>query len=408
MITALEQFPISEYQSRIQKCRDAMNQNFPQVGGMLVCSRLNIYYLTGTLGVGLLWIPNDNREPILLLRKGLERAKVESPIKQIYQFKSYKEIRTICEEAGSPLSSTIAIEKKAFTWTMAEMFQQRVPGINCLSCDGILEKLRSIKSEWERKKIRICGERHKRILEDILPQELSSGHSELEIAHLIWKHCFEHGHQGMLRCNNPGEELFLGYVSVGESGNYPSYFNGALTGRGIHPAVPFMGDAGVIWKKHMLLAVDIGFMLEGYQTDKTQIFWSGPVSSIPDKIKRAQDRCKSIYEKVFSMLQPGVTPEEVWNVAKKESQSIESPATFMGTGKDAVPFLGHGIGLTIDEYPVFAAGFKEPLQEGMVIAIEPKISLPGLGTVGLEHTLEITATGVRSLTGTNLDIIPVE
>lgn len=408
MITALEQFPLSECHARVSKCRDAMRQVFPEVGGMLVCSRINIYYLTGSLGVGLLWIPNSDKEPILLLRKGIERAKVESPIKQIYPFKSYKELITICEEAGSPLSSSIAIEKKAFTWAMAEMFQQRISGINCLSCDGILEKIRSIKSEWELKKIRICGERHRRILEDILPQHISSGHSELELAHLIWKFSFELGHQGILRCNNHGEELFLGFISAGESGNYPSYFNGALTGRGIHPAVPFMGDAGVIWKKHMLLAVDIGFMLEGYQTDKTQLFWSGSISSVPDKIKRAQNNCISIYEKVISMLKPGITPEEVWNAAKKESECIDNSTTFMGAAKDAVPFLGHGIGLTVDEYPVFATGFNKPLQEGMVVAIEPKISLPGLGVVGLEHTLEITATGVRSLTGNNVDIIPIE
>lgn len=59
----------------------------------------------------------------------------------------------------------------------------------------------------------------------------------------------------------------------------------------------------------------------------------------------------------------------------------------MGLGRDKVPFLGHGIGLTVDETPVFAKGFTAPLEQGMVVAIEPKIGIPGSGMVGLEHTL---------------------
>lgn len=408
MVTALEQFPESEYISRIQACRTGMEQEIPEAGGMLVCSRINIYYVTGTLGVGLLWIPKEYGEPILLLRKGIERAKLESPIKKFFSFKSYKELPELCADAGSPLSSIIAVEKNAFSWTMAEMFQQRLPSNTCISCDRILRKIRSIKSEWELKKIRICGERHKNILETLLPQTITVGQSELEIAHSLWRHSFIAGHQGILRCSNHGEELFLGFISAGESGNYPSYFNGALSLRGVHPAIPFMGDAGTIWKTRMLLSVDFGFMLEGYQTDKTQIYWSGPASSIPDSVRKAQDLCISIYENACSRLHPGVTPEEIWNSAQKEAQSIEGHATFMGVGKDAVPFLGHGIGLTIDEYPVFAKGFNEPLQEGMVVAIEPKMSILGLGTVGIENTLEITSNGARSVTGNNIEIIPVE
>ena len=44
----------------------------------------------------------------------------------------------------------------------------------------------------------------------------------------------------------------------------------------------------------------------------------------------------------------------------------------------------------------------------MVVAIEPKIGIPGIGMVGLEHTLEITASGSRSLTGTETGLIGID
>ena len=62
-------------------------------------------------------------------------------------------------------------------------------------------------------------------------------------------------------------------------------------------------------------------------------------------------------------------------------------------------FLGHSIGLVMDEAPALAKGFKEVLEPGMTFAVEPKIALPGLGMVGTENTYVITEKGVRSLTG---------
>ena len=35
----------------------------------------------------------------------------------------------------------------------------------------------------------------------------------------------------------------------------------------------------------------------------------------------------------------------------------------MGFGGRRVQFLGHGIGLEVDEMPVIASGFDEPLEE---------------------------------------------
>ena len=71
---------------------------------------------------------------------------------------------------------------------------------------------------------------------------------------------------------------------------------------------------------------------------------------------------------------------------------------FMGFGTDQVKFLGHGVGLELDELPVLAAGVKSRLMPGMVIAIEPKFTFPGEGVVGIENTFAITENGLERLT----------
>lgn len=406
MLTALEQLPPNELVHRHERCRNLLSQRLPEAGGLLVSSRILIYYLTGTLGVGLVWLPLEG-EPVLLVRKGMERAKLESPLVHIFPFKSYKEVPSLCAAAESPLSPVIAIDKNGLSWSMAEVLQNRLNQYRFLSGDAILTETRMLKTPWELNKLRLCGERHRKALDEVLPLRIHAGLSELQIAHRAAMTFFECGNSGLLRMNAYGEENFLGYVSAGDSGNYPTYYNGPLGCRGLHPAVPFLGDAGTIWKSEMLLSTDLGFNVEGYNTDKTQTYWSGSPSSIPDDLRRAHDVCIQIYEQITEELKPGSLPEELWNKAVKIANEAGQSEGFMGLGRDKVPFLGHGIGLAVDESPVFAAGFTTPLEAGMVVAIEPKIGIPGRGMTGVEHTLEITEKGARSLTGSTKQILSV-
>ena len=80
----------------------------------------------------------------------------------------------------------------------------------------------------------------------------------------------------------------------------------------------------------------------------------------------------------------------------------------MGLGRNKVSFVGHGIGLAIDEYPALTKGFDRLLEEGMVLAVEPKMGIPGVGMVGVENTFEVTAKGGKSLTGEKYEIICVK
>jgi Xaa-Pro aminopeptidase len=77
----------------------------------------------------------------------------------------------------------------------------------------------------------------------------------------------------------------------------------------------------------------------------------------------------------------------------------------MGAGAERVRFLGHGVGMEIDELPILAPGFDEPLVEGNVVAIEPKFVFPGRGAVGIENMYAVTATGFETMTTASEELI---
>ncbi len=404
MFTAGEHLPNTECIARRQRCRQLLAERVPEAGGLMCFSRLTIYYLTGTFANGLLWLPREG-EALLLVRKGLERCVLESPDTRVALFRSYSEIEALCAQAEVKLSPVIAAEMSGLPWSFADLLKSRLPGVRFVSDDQLTLRVRSVKSPWELGKMRVCGARHHEGLCTILPGKLKPGMSEREISHLIWNVFFELGHCGVLRMGNYGEDVFLGHVSAGENGNYPSHYNGPLGLKGEHPAVPFMGHAGKVWQDDEMLMLDVGFGYEGYNTDKTQMYWPGPASSVPDVVRRAYDLCMEIHDQAASSLRPGIPPSALWETAWKQAAAAGFAEGFMGLGGNKVQFLGHGVGLVIDEHPVLARRFDEPLEEGMVIAVEPKIGLPGLGMVGVENTFEVTPAGGACLTGNSADMI---
>ncbi len=398
--------PLEELEARWTRCRNLLREHLPEADGLVAFSRLNLYYLTGTFANGLFWLPLD-APPILLCRRGVERALIESPLSRVFPFNSYREVPDILKDSGTPLPATSAVEMNGLSWALSNSFRKYLPGNIFLPGDRILALVRATKSERELDLIREAGRRHHRCLTELLPGYLREGMTELEMAHRIFEVFFSEGHQGILRMEGYGEEVFLGHIAAGDSGNYPSVFNGPLGLRGVHPAVPHMGSATKVWKKGEPLAIDNGFMLEGYQTDKTQIYWLGDLGTMPARVRSAHDFCLEMEAWIAARLKPGTPPSGIWDHCLSWAARAGWSDGFMGLAGNKVNFVGHGIGLAVDEYPVLAHGFDLPLETGMVIAVEPKMGIPGVGMVGVENTFEVTPDGGRCLTGGGHEVISV-
>jgi Xaa-Pro aminopeptidase len=131
------------------------------------------------------------------------------------------------------------------------------------------------------------------------------------------------------------------------------------------------------------------------------------LGKIPDIAYDYHKKCVEIQNKTAELMKPG---ETVSSVYEKVTKMIDDDFNkdFMGFGPNKVKFLGHGIGLVVDEYPAIAKGFDEEIRENMVFAIEPKKGIEDFGMVGIENTFLITDKGGVSLTGDKDEIIKVD
>lgn len=404
MFTAGEVLPLSELNLRHERCRELLAKHAPAAQGLMVFGRPTIYYLSGSLANGLFWLPIEG-DPMLLVRKSCDRARLESPLACIRKFHSYSDIAAILAATDQGMPAVIAAEQSALPWHLGQNLTQRLPDVRFIKGDMIVSRTRAVKSDWELEKMRLAGARHHRGLTEILPARIKPGMTERQIAHISWEVFFSLGHGGMVRMSAFGEEVFLGHISAGENGNHPSHYNGPLGVMGEHPAIPYMGNAGRVWRPGDLLSLDIGFCLEGYNTDKTQVYFAGKPPELPLEARRAHDCCLEIQCRTAEMLRPGAAPCDIYQISLEMAEKAGFKEGYMGLGENQVPFLGHGIGLTVDEWPVMAHRFEDPLQENMAIALEPKIGIPGFGMVGAEDTYIVTPQGGQCITGGGSDII---
>lgn len=394
--TPLERLSLEEAALRSAKVREKLFDVAPEASGLLVFSRVNIYYLTGTMACGLYWLPRDGAG-VLLVRKGRERARMESPVEHVALYRSFRDAASLLIDAGCPAGSVIAAEMGGLSWDMANLLQSRMEQFRFVPGDAALRLARAVKTPCELELIREAGRRHAEALSFLLPELISPGMTEWEIARSCMEIMLDLGHGGLMRMSAPGEEIFYGHVAADDSGNYPHYYNGPMGFRGEHPALPCLGG-NTLWRRETPLTVDMGFCYNGYVTDKTQCFWAGTESSLPEAARAAFELCREVQSRAAEELKPGTRPSAIWSEALARAAKTPFADGFMGLGENAVPFLGHSLGLTIDEHPVIAAGFDIPLEKGMVIALEPKVGIPGFGMVGTEDTFEVTESGGKVLT----------
>lgn len=395
----MNKVPIYELETRLKRFREKMDEANPEWEIAVIFSKINLYYLTGTMPEGMLIIPRDN-DAILWVRRSFERAQDESLFPDIRQMDSFRDAAAYYEK----LPDTVFIETEIIPIAMYNRFHKYFKFSKVLPLDFQIASVRSIKSRYEIDLMLKSGQIHRRILEDRVPGILKEGMSEAELAAELYKVMLEEGHHGVARFGMFDTEIGIGHLCFGESSIYPTYFNGPGGNYGMSPAVPVLGNREHKLNRGDLVFIDIGCGFEGYHTDKTMTYMFG--KSLPKEAIEAHKRCVEIQHDIASMLKPGNIPSEIYTRIMRglEPEFLEN---FMGYGTRKVKFLGHGIGLVIDELPVISEGFNEPLQEGMVFAVEPKKGIKGIGMVGIENTFMVTPDGGKCITGDNPGLIPV-
>ncbi len=404
----IKKVPLTELKNRMICFRKHMDTSNPDWEMAVIFRKINLYYFTGTMQDGMLIIPKDG-EATFWVRRSYERALDESLFPNIEPMNSFRDAAGSVSKAskgseGSKLPDVVYLETEVVPLALYQRFQKHFPFKNVKSVDTQIAAVRAVKSEYELSLLREAGKIHKHVLEDLVPDMLREGMSEVDMSTELFSVLVKEGHHGACRFGMFDTEMILGNVCFGESSIYPCYFNGPGGKLGLCPAAPVLGSRDRKLRKGDLVFVDVGCGVDGYHTDKTMTYMFG--SSLPQYAIDLHNKCVAIQNKAASMLKPGAIPSEIYNTIMNGLDE-EFLQNFMGFGDRKVKFLGHGVGLLIDEIPVIADGFDEPLQEGMVFALEPKRGIENIGMVGIENTFIVTAEGGECITGDNPGLIPV-
>jgi len=379
------------FSSRLQKLQDLLAQREIDLAILHYATDL-CYYTGSTLPLYLL-VPRRG-EPRMVARKALARIAEEVPGLPLCEFASSKELAAIFAEAGAGEAARVGLTLDTLSYNTVQRLQPMFPRAEMVDLAWDIRTLRMVKSPEEIAVIARGGQ-IMGAMADLIREHFHPGITELELSAALEYAFRRQGNEMMIRCRREGVEMAgCGVCTAGLNTLAGTKFEGVCGGVGLSSAVPFGVTADPIPPNTPIL-IDYGLVFEGYHIDQTRMAcWGEP----PVEAQRAFDAMLDVEETTFAALRPGAPWEEVYYIAVDCAAQLGYTEGFMGLGSEQVQFIGHGLGLELDEPPILAPRMKQPLEADMVLAIEPKVALPGLAMVGIEDTIILRADGIERMT----------
>ena len=389
--------PAVELQVRIARFQESLRQD--GVDGALIVQKTDLFYFGATAQQGWLYVPAAG-DPILMIFKEFERAKAESALPDIVSLAGSKNIPDIIRERGYQLPARLGMELDVVPVNLYRQYESIFRDSTIVDVSTAIRLIRAVKSPYEIGLVRQAAAGSDAVSGKV-PELLRVGKTEIELAGELEAYARSLGHQGIVRMRLWGSELFYGHLMAGSSAAVPSYLASPTGGAGVSPLIGQGPGFRKIQRNEPVL-FDYVFALNGYISDHARIF---AIGALPDELVRAHAAMLEIQEEVKRLAVPGAITGEIYDRMVASAERKGYGEWFMGVGERRIRFTGHGVGLELDEFPFLAKGQQLPLAEGMIIALEPKVILPGKGVVGIENTHLVTASGLEPLTKMLDDIV---
>ncbi|MEI7704097.1 MAG: Xaa-Pro peptidase family protein [Deltaproteobacteria bacterium] len=387
--------PADESKGRVDRLRQALEG--AGLDGVLLLQAVDILWISGTRQNASLWIPASG-EPLLLVRKSLERARAESPLARVLPFPPSRELAGLLGPARR-----IGLTLDTVPVALQQLWTRALPGVEWTDVSSAVRDVRSVKSPWERERMRDTA----RLLCDVfreVPTFLRPGMREVDLAAEIEVRMRRAGNEGSPRVRGFNQEFFMGLAIAGGAATAPSYFDGPVTGRGLSASSPLGASTDVI-PRDVPVLIDYTAIRAGYVTDMSRMAVCGRLAP---ELERAFRVAREIQDEVAGSLSPGAIPSQLFATARRRADEAGLGDRFMGPPGAQARFVGHGIGLELDEVPVLAPGFDAPLRLGQTLAVEPKFVFPGLGAVGIENTWSVGERGGERITELPDDLMVID
>ena len=381
-----------ELKLRRDKIRALMAQQ--GIDAALITCNVNLIYTYGRVVSGYLYLPLNAPARLFIKRPNDIEGEHIHPIRKPEQ------ITGLLKECGLPLPVKLMLEGDELPFTEYNRLAACFPETEVVSCGtALIRQARSIKTPIEIEMFRRSGIAHAKAYEQI-PSVYQPGMTDRQLSVEIERLRRLEGCLGIFRVFGQSMEIFMGSLLAGDNAAVPSPYDFALGGKGLDPSLPG-GVSGTLLQAGQCFMVDMGGNFYGYMGDMSRVF---SIGKLPEQAYAAHQTCLEIQEEIVAMAKPGTVCEDMYNKAIEIVTKAGFADYFMGVDQKA-KFIGHGIGLEINEMPVLAPRMKQELEPGMVFALEPKIVLPGIGPVGIENSWAVTTDGLEKLTLCKEEII---
>lgn len=375
-----------------------LQENMSKTGadGCLLSVDVNLYYVAGRVYSGYFYLPAEG-DPWFFVKRpnGLTGDRV-------HYIRKPEQMPELFIEYQIPLPKKLLLEGDELAYNeymrLAAAFKPEETG----NATALLRQTRSVKTPWEIEQFRLSARQHALTYSEITGC-FRPGMTDIELQYEIEKRMRKNGSMGLFRAFGANMDIFMGSLLAGENAETPSPFDFALGGGGVNSSLP-IGANGTLLKEGTAVMVDMAGNYTPYITDMTRVF---SVGKLPEEAYRAHQVALEIQEAVISSSRPGTSCAEMYNISLEIAEKAGLGNCFMGT-KQQAKFVGHGIGIQINELPVLTPRSKEVLEPAMVFALEPKFVLPGIGAVGIENSFLVTETGIEKLTIFEEEIIRLD
>ena len=358
----------------------------------LLIQNVDLYYFTGTMQDAALFVPAHG-EPILMVRKSTERARNESPLKHVLDMQSTKQLPELIRGHHGLLPQSLGMELDVVPVNLYRRYLSLLGIKDVFDVSPLVRRIRSIKSPFELKLLQGAGEIGRKVYGET-PRFISEGITEIELAGKLTEVAFSLGHLNQLRSRSFNGEMFTWHVITGKSGGILGHLDAPFNGTGLSPAFPAGAGFRTVRRNDPIL-VDFGTCWNGYIADQTRMFSLGQPDSL---FLEAYEALQAIEDAILRQTRPGVRCQDLYQVSLEEARKLGFANEFLGPDGHKISFVGHGVGLEINEFPFLAKGHEYPLESGNVFALELKMVFLKKGAVGLENVVAVTDSGYKKLT----------
>ncbi len=373
--------------------KEMISQDFE---ACLFSGSVNMFYLCGQVINGYFYI-SESEQPYLFVKRPIGITG-----ENVFYIRKPEQIIEILAEKGIQPPQNIMLETGELPYNEIIRIQKIFNPQKLGNATALARKVRSIKTPYEIELFRISAQMHVNAYRNI-SSLYKKGMTDREFSIEIEREMRLAGSLGIFRAFGQGMDIFMGSILAGENAGEPSPFDFALGGGGLHPSIP-VGANGTKLKDGMTVMVDMGGTFTGYITDMTRVYSIGNIS---EEAQKAHQVSIEIHDTITQIAKPGSICEELYNLSVSIVKKYNLSDKFMGISQQA-KFVGHGIGIEVNELPVLAPRFNSPLEEGMVFALEPKFIIPHVGAVGNENSYLVTKNGIEKLTIFEEEIIPLQ